>query len=202
MSSSPDRKRTGRTSKPTVAVTGAAARLGEALTGKLAFGGEVRRVVGLAAERGAAPATWRLGEVTDPHLAERLNGVDTLVHLAVDADLSAEPRARTARNVAGSPASPPTTGMPRLRMSATPSDPAASTAMTSRPAACRATASRVPIGPRPNTTVWPEARRSRHRWNWSRNTTDAACSSVPAAIAGAANRAICSRQLTAPSPAL
>ncbi|MFL6113440.1 MAG: NAD-dependent epimerase/dehydratase family protein [Catenulispora sp.] len=99
MSSSPDRKRTGRTSKPTVAVTGAAAGLGEALTGKLAFGGEARKVVGLDAERGAAPATWRLGEVTDPQLADRLSGVDTLVHLAVDADLSAEPRARTARNV-------------------------------------------------------------------------------------------------------
>jgi nucleoside-diphosphate-sugar epimerase len=99
VSSSPDRKRTGRTTKPTVAVTGAAGRLGEALTGKLAFGGEVRRVVGLDAERGAAPATWRLGDVADPGLAERLSGVDTLVHLAVDMDLTADPRARAARNV-------------------------------------------------------------------------------------------------------
>lgn len=99
MSSSPDRKRTGRTSKPTVAVTGAASRLGEALTGKLAFGGEVRRVVGLDTERGVAPATWRLGDVADPGLADRLSGVDTLVHLAVDTDLAAEPRARAARNV-------------------------------------------------------------------------------------------------------
>ena len=99
MSSSPDRKRTGRTSKPTIAVTGAAARLGEALTGKLAFGGEVRRVIGLDSERGAAPATWRLGDVTDPQLAERLSGVDTLVHLALDADLGTEPRARAAHNV-------------------------------------------------------------------------------------------------------
>jgi nucleoside-diphosphate-sugar epimerase len=99
VSSSPDRKRTGRTTKPTVAVTGAASRLGEALTGKLAFGGEVRRVVGLDTERGAAPATWRLGDVADPGLADRLSGVDTLVHLAVDTDLSSEPRARAARNV-------------------------------------------------------------------------------------------------------
>ena len=66
MSSSPDRKRTGRTSKPTVAVTGAASRLGEALTGKLAVGGSANliRVWNLTADNEPVELFGHAGSVS------------------------------------------------------------------------------------------------------------------------------------------
>jgi len=45
--------------------------------------------------------TWRQVDVRDPLLAEHLTGVATVVHLAIDLDLLAEPVARTALNVRG-----------------------------------------------------------------------------------------------------
>ncbi|PLW71081.1 NAD-dependent dehydratase, partial [Streptomyces sp. DJ] len=52
--------------------------------------------------RGDVPgALWRVLDVRDPAIAERLRGVDVVVHLAVDFGLEGDPAARTAYNVRG-----------------------------------------------------------------------------------------------------
>lgn len=93
-------RRSGRTQRPTVAVTGAATGLGAALAGRLAQRDDVAKVVGLDQRRGVVPGvTWRVLDVCDPALAGRLAKVDTLVHLSVDTSVEGDARARTARNV-------------------------------------------------------------------------------------------------------
>ena len=97
--------------------------------------------------------------------------------------------ARTARSTAGSVGSPARQGTSCARSAAMPApDAFGSTPTTRRPSAASARASRVPLAPRPDTTVCPRKVRSRIRWNWSRKTTEAACTRVPVAISGAAKR--------------
>jgi nucleoside-diphosphate-sugar epimerase len=91
-----------RSARPVVAVTGAADGIGHDLAVRLAASDRVRRVVGVDTERGDVPgATWRLAEVTDPAVASRLTGVDTVVHLALATDPEASARERTSVNVRG-----------------------------------------------------------------------------------------------------
>jgi nucleoside-diphosphate-sugar epimerase len=60
------------------------------------------RVVGIDIERRVVPGvTWRLADVRDPTLATRLSGVDTVVHLAGDRSVDADPQMRRALNVHG-----------------------------------------------------------------------------------------------------
>ena len=45
--------------------------------------------------------TWRVLDVRNPLLAERLAGVDVVVHVDIDMSVDADPEARTSRNVRG-----------------------------------------------------------------------------------------------------
>ncbi len=94
-----------------VAVTAAAGPVGSAIAGALArrvgTPGGPRAVIGVDATRGDVEGvTWRLGDVTDPSVVERLSGVDVVVHVADAANLAAalatparQRRARTVRAV-------------------------------------------------------------------------------------------------------
>ena len=86
-----------------VAVTGAAAGLGAALAERLAHGGLT--VVAVDPEPDltltAGGVEHRTVDVRDPLLAERLHGVQTVVHLATSYDAAADPAARRALNVRG-----------------------------------------------------------------------------------------------------
>jgi nucleoside-diphosphate-sugar epimerase len=73
---------------PVVAVTGAAHGVGELLVRQLASSAAVKKVIAIDTIRGDVPeATWRLVDVREPALVERLAGVDVLVHLAVDSSV-------------------------------------------------------------------------------------------------------------------
>ena len=66
---------------PVVAVSGAASPFGRVVAGRLASSLEVRKVIGLDAVRGpATDVTWRVGDLTDPAGAKRLEGVQVVVH--------------------------------------------------------------------------------------------------------------------------
>ncbi len=81
---SPRTRRVG----PVVAVTGAAHGVGELLVRQLASSASVKKVIAIDTIRGDVPeATWRLVDVREPALVERLAGVDVLVHLAVDSSV-------------------------------------------------------------------------------------------------------------------
>jgi nucleoside-diphosphate-sugar epimerase len=98
---SPPRAR-GRRAGPVVAVTGAAHGLGELLVRRLAASASVKKVIAIDTIRGdVAAATWRLVDVREPVLADRLSGVDVLVHLAVDIDAASERPDRHSTNVRG-----------------------------------------------------------------------------------------------------
>jgi len=85
-----------------VAVTGAASGVGHALALRLAASDQVKKVVAIDERRAEVPgATWRVLDVRDPAIAERLRGADVVVHLALDLDLDSDPRARSAFNVRG-----------------------------------------------------------------------------------------------------
>jgi nucleoside-diphosphate-sugar epimerase len=90
-----------------VAVTGAAEGIGEQLvrhlaSSELVSSGGVKRVVAIDTIRGDAPGvTWRLADVRDPMVADRLGGVDVVVHLAVDIDSTDERSDRNSANVRG-----------------------------------------------------------------------------------------------------
>ncbi|MFD3451593.1 SDR family oxidoreductase [Streptomyces sp. NPDC058691] len=87
---------------PVVAVTGAASGVGLRLALRLAESDQVKKVVAIDERRGDVPgAQWRVLDVRDPAIAERLRGVDVVVHLALDLDLESDPRARSAFNVRG-----------------------------------------------------------------------------------------------------
>lgn len=85
-----------------IAVTGAASGIGAALVGRLAENAEVRRIIAIDDHRGDVPGiTWRLLDVRDPIIVDRLSGADTVVHLALDLGLESSAAARSALNVRG-----------------------------------------------------------------------------------------------------
>ncbi|WP_405006074.1 NAD-dependent epimerase/dehydratase family protein [Kitasatospora purpeofusca] len=86
----------------TVAVTGAAGVLGERVAARLVASPGVRKVLAVDDRRGeVAGVQWRVLDVRDPAVAERLAGVDVVVHLAMDLGMESDPRARSAYNVRG-----------------------------------------------------------------------------------------------------
>ena len=122
----PARARSPRKSGLTVAVTGAAGALGQVLLDHLldrpepgdpaesvvvldgtsptaSLGGPaIGKIIAIDVKRAQTQGvTWRLADVLDPALAKRLNGVDALVHLAVDWSLDTPAAERTAINVRG-----------------------------------------------------------------------------------------------------
>jgi nucleoside-diphosphate-sugar epimerase len=87
---------------PVVAVTGAAHGIGELLVRRLAASDAVKKVIAIDTIRGDAPqVTWRLADVRDPALADRLSGVDVVVHLAVDTGAVSQRPDRHSANVRG-----------------------------------------------------------------------------------------------------
>ncbi|MEZ0066089.1 nucleoside-diphosphate-sugar epimerase [Streptacidiphilus sp. MAP12-20] len=85
-----------------VAVTGAASGMGERLVRRLVESKGVRRVLAIDERRGEARGVqWRVLDVRDPAVAERLAGVDVVVHLALDLGMESDPKARSAYNVRG-----------------------------------------------------------------------------------------------------
>ena len=87
---------------PVVAVTGAASGVGDLLTRRLAASDEIKQVIAIDERRGeVAEAQWHILDVRDPVIAEKLRGVDVVVHLALDLDLETDAAARTAYNVRG-----------------------------------------------------------------------------------------------------
>ncbi|MBB5133841.1 nucleoside-diphosphate-sugar epimerase [Thermocatellispora tengchongensis] len=85
---------------PVVAVTGAASGLGRAFLAHVASSADFRRVVAIDEQRGDVPdVTWRVIDVRDPLLANRLSDIDVLVHLAADYALDADPTERRAYNL-------------------------------------------------------------------------------------------------------
>jgi nucleoside-diphosphate-sugar epimerase len=85
-----------------VAVTGAASGIGSRLAARLAASTAVKRVLAIDERRGEVPGVqWRVLDVRDPAVAERLAGVDVVVHLAQDLGMDTDPKTRTAYNVRG-----------------------------------------------------------------------------------------------------
>ncbi|MFI6482566.1 NAD-dependent epimerase/dehydratase family protein [Nonomuraea sp. NPDC050663] len=89
-----------RPRQPVVAVTGAASGLGRELLSRLATSGDFRRVVAIDEQRGdVQDVTWRVLDVRDPLLANRISDIDVLVHLAGDFALDSDPSERRAYNL-------------------------------------------------------------------------------------------------------
>ncbi|MFC4587518.1 NAD-dependent epimerase/dehydratase family protein [Sphaerisporangium corydalis] len=88
---------------PVVAVTGAATGLGREFLSRVASSADFRRVVAIDDHRGdVADVTWRVLDVRDPLLANRISDVDVLVHLAADYSLDSDPAERRAYNLRAS----------------------------------------------------------------------------------------------------
>jgi nucleoside-diphosphate-sugar epimerase len=98
----PERSAGRAAAGPVVAITGAASGVGLALAQRLVESDQVRKVVAIDERRGEVPgATWRVLDVRDPAIADKLRGADVVVHLAVDLDLESDAKARSAFNVRG-----------------------------------------------------------------------------------------------------
>jgi nucleoside-diphosphate-sugar epimerase len=83
-----------------VAVTGAASGIGRELLAKLVSTADFRRVVAIDEQRGdVQEATWRVIDVRDPLLANRISDIDVLVHLAGDYAVDSDPAERRAYNL-------------------------------------------------------------------------------------------------------
>jgi nucleoside-diphosphate-sugar epimerase len=96
------RTRSPRRTGATVAVTGASGVIGRALCRLLVGHAGVAKVIAIDVRRGDLEGvTWRIGDVRDPVLAQRLAGVDAVVHLAVDWSLDSAVAERSALNVRG-----------------------------------------------------------------------------------------------------
>lgn len=91
-----------RSKGPVVAVTGAATGAGRLLAARLAEREGIRKVVAIDAHRGDVPgATWRVVDIRDPLLSNRLSDVDVIVNLDVEGSPDAGPRERRTHNVRG-----------------------------------------------------------------------------------------------------
>jgi nucleoside-diphosphate-sugar epimerase len=89
-----------RPRQPVVAVTGAASGLGRELLARLAHSADFRRVVAIDDQRGdVQDVTWRVIDVRDPLLANRISDIDVLVHLAGDYAVDSDPGERRAYNL-------------------------------------------------------------------------------------------------------
>ncbi|MEU4545140.1 NAD-dependent epimerase/dehydratase family protein [Nonomuraea dietziae] len=89
-----------RPRQPVVAVTGASSGIGRELVAKLATNADFRRVVAIDEQRGdVQDVTWRVIDVRDPLLANRISDIDVLVHLAGDYALDSDPAERRAYNL-------------------------------------------------------------------------------------------------------
>jgi nucleoside-diphosphate-sugar epimerase len=85
-----------------VAVTGAASGVGARLAARLVEAPGVKKVLAIDERRGDVPGVqWRVLDVRDPVVAERLGGVDVVVHLALDQGMNSDPKTRSAYNVRG-----------------------------------------------------------------------------------------------------
>ncbi|MBG0833380.1 NAD-dependent epimerase/dehydratase family protein [Planomonospora sp. ID67723] len=85
---------------PVVAVTGAASGIGRAFLAKVASSADFRRVVAIDEQRGDVPdVTWRVLDVRDPLLANRISDIDVLVHLSADYALGSDAGERRAYNL-------------------------------------------------------------------------------------------------------
>lgn len=85
-----------------IAVTGAAGHIGGELATLLAARSDVRKVVALDDRRGEADnVVWRVVDVRDPLLANRLADVDVIVHVDIDCSPETDHRVRRAYNVRG-----------------------------------------------------------------------------------------------------
>ncbi|MEV4179050.1 NAD-dependent epimerase/dehydratase family protein [Nonomuraea sp. NPDC049709] len=89
-----------RPRQPVVAVTGAASGLGREVLARFVSSADFRRVVAIDDERGdVQEATWRVIDVRDPLLANRISDIDVLVHLAGDYAVDSDPGERRAYNL-------------------------------------------------------------------------------------------------------
>ncbi|MFC6878494.1 MULTISPECIES: NAD-dependent epimerase/dehydratase family protein [Actinomadura] len=91
-----------RSKGPVVAVTGAATGVGRLLAARLAEREEIRKVVAIDGQRGDVPGvTWRVVDIRDPLLSNRLSDVDVIVNLDVERSPEADARDRRTHNVRG-----------------------------------------------------------------------------------------------------
>ncbi|XVQ12854.1 NAD-dependent epimerase/dehydratase family protein [Spirillospora sp. CA-255316] len=94
--------RPGRSKGPVVAVTGAATGAGRLLAARLAGHEGVRKVVAIDDQRGDVPnVTWRVTDIRDPLLSNRLSDVDVIVNLDLRRSPELDPRERRTHNVRG-----------------------------------------------------------------------------------------------------
>ena len=100
------RRRAGRGSVgPVIAVTGAATGLGRAVLERLAQRNDLGGLVAIDTVRVRLEGVvWRSADVRDPLLRARLEGVDTVVHLATTHDVRRDRHERRALNVRGTAA--------------------------------------------------------------------------------------------------
>jgi len=85
-----------------IAITGAASGIGRALAERLAAREDVRKIIAIDDARGdVRGVVWRVFDVCDPRIVERLAGADCVIHLAVDTSLDGNAKSRMARNVRG-----------------------------------------------------------------------------------------------------
>ncbi len=85
--------------RPVVAVTGAATGIGRAFLARVASSADFRRVVAIDDHRGdVSEVTWRVLDIRDPLLANRISDVDVMVHLGGDFALDSDPGERRAYN--------------------------------------------------------------------------------------------------------
>jgi nucleoside-diphosphate-sugar epimerase len=101
-------------------VTGAATGTGRLLAARLAqrasAGGEIRKVVALDDHRGDVPEViWRVVDVRDPLLSNRLSDVDVIVHLDLESSPDIDPRERRTYNVRGAQTVVTAAGAARVR---------------------------------------------------------------------------------------